>query len=197
MKDFDIRIALKGRLLFHYAKDPYTRILDELGLRHGAARIDIAVINGLIHGFELKSDYDTLQRLPAQVNIYNSVLDRVTLVVGQRHLKKATSLIPTWWGIKLVESGSQGVIRFIEVREAQENTYQDILAVSKLLWREEALSLLEEFGEAEGVRSKPRARIYEKLIDVVEPNQIRCRVRHQLRTRLNWRVVEQRTLSDG
>src|SRR5215212_6095693 len=98
MKDFDIRIALKRTLLSRYAKNPSARIFDELGLRHGAARVDIAVISGLIHGFELKSDYDTLQRLPSQVKIYNSVLDRITLVVGQRYIDKATALIPEWWG---------------------------------------------------------------------------------------------------
>ena len=197
MKDFEIRSALKRRLSYHYSKDPSTRILDELGLRHGAARIDIVVINGLIHGFELKSDFDTLQRLPTQVNIYNSVLDQITLVVGHRHIKQATSLIPEWWGIQLVEPGVHGGVCFIEVRKPQENIYQEILAVSKLLWREEALSLLEEAGKAEGVRSKPRLRIYEKLIETVEADLIRCRVRQQLRTRMNWRSAEQHTLNDG
>lgn len=196
MKDFEIRTALKLRLSYRYAEDPSTRILDELGLRHGAARIDIAVINGLIHGFELKSDFDTLQRLPSQVDIYNSVLDQITLVVGHRHIEHATRLIPEWWGIQLVEPGVRGGVCFIEVRKPQENICQEILAISKLLWREEALSLLEEAGQAEGVRSKPRAKIYEKLIESVEADLIRCRVRHHLRTRINWRFVEQRMSND-
>jgi hypothetical protein len=65
-KDGHLRIALKRRLLTRYSDHPSTLILEELGLKHGAARIDIAVVNGDLHGYELKSDSDTLSRLPRQ-----------------------------------------------------------------------------------------------------------------------------------
>lgn len=196
MKDIDLRNALKRKLRSCYADDPSTLIVDELGLRHGIVRVDVAVINGLIHGFELKSDRDTLQRLPRQMRVYNSVLDHMTLVVGQRYLDIATSLIPEWWGIMLAETGESGDLDLTEVRKPQNNLFQDIVAVSKLLWRDEALSLLEEFGKAEGVRWKRRSMIYERLAEVADPDLIRHRVRHQLRTRTSWRSAEQQT-SDG
>src|SRR6266550_991942 len=101
MNDHQLRRALKSKVLARYAKDPDTRIVDELGLRHGIARVDIAVVNGIIHGYELKSDKDNLKRLPHQVTIYSSVLDKVTLVVGIRHALEATELVPDWWGIKI------------------------------------------------------------------------------------------------
>lgn len=190
MKDYHIRTALKNNLQSRYAKDPSTLIVDELGLRHGAARVDVAVINGTIHGYELKSDCDTLGRLPSQVKIYNSVLDRVTLVIGKRHLEEGTKLVPEWWGIKLAELGARGGMRFTEIRRPRINPFQDILAVCKLLWREEALTLLEELGEAEGVRWKPRAAIYARLAQVGAPDLIRSRVRHQLRNRTHWRSAK-------
>lgn len=195
MKDIDIRDALKRKLQSGYADDPSTLIVEELGLRHGIARVDVAVINGVIHGFELKSDRDTLRRLPSQMTVYNSVLDRITLVVGQRYMDIAMSLIPEWWGIMLAEMVESGY-HLTEVRKPQDNLFQDIVAISKLLWRDEALSLLEEIGEAEGVRWKRRAVIYERLAEVADPDLIRFRVRHQLRTRTSWRSVEQQT-SDG
>jgi hypothetical protein len=197
MKDCHIRTALKSKLLSRYAKDPSTLIVDELGLRHGAARIDVAVINGVIHGFELKSDCDTLNRLPSQVKIYNSVLDRITLVVGNRHLEKGISLVPDWWGIKLAEPCARGAIRFTEIRRPQGNPFQDIIAVCKLLWREEALTLLEELDRAEGVRRKPRAMIYAKLAEAGDPDLIRSRVRHQLRSRTHWRSATEQVSSGG
>jgi len=40
-------------------------MLHELGILNGATRIDIAVITGQIEGYELKSERDTIQRLPA------------------------------------------------------------------------------------------------------------------------------------
>ncbi len=190
MKDCHIRAALKHKLQSRYAKDPFTLIVDELGLRHGVARVDVAVINGVIHGYELKSDCDTLNRLPSQVKVYNSVLDRITLVVGKRHLQEGTKIVPEWWGIKLVERGVRGGMRFTEIRRPRSNPFQDILAVCKLLWREEALTLLEELGEAEGVRSKPRAAIYARLAGIGDPDLIRYRVRHQLRSRTHWRSAK-------
>jgi hypothetical protein len=190
MKDCHIRTALKSKLFSRYAKDPSTLIVDELGLRHGAARVDVAVINGVIHGFELKSDCDTLNRLPLQIKIYNSVLDRITLVSGSRHIEKGISLVPDWWGIKLAELGSRGAIRFTEIRRPQANPIQDILAVCKLLWREEAITLLEELDTAEGVRRKPRAAVYAKLAEAADPDLIRSRIRHQLRSRTSWRSAE-------
>src|SRR5204862_2293677 len=132
-----------------YAKAPDTRILDELGLRHGIARVDIAVINGIIHGYELKSDKDNLKRLPHQIQIYSSVLDKVTLVVGMRHAHEATKLVPDWWGIKIARVGTRGALDFESFRTARMNPSLDPLSVCKLLWRDEALTLLNELGEAE------------------------------------------------
>src|SRR5690242_17854466 len=66
LRDRDVRKALKSKLLREHIADPRTLVLDELGLRHGACRVDIAVVNGSMHGYEIKSDSDTLERLPSQ-----------------------------------------------------------------------------------------------------------------------------------
>ncbi len=187
MNDPQLRCAVKRKILARYADDPYTRIFDELGLRHGAARIDIAVVNGIIHGFELKSERDTLKRLPRQVQMYNSVLDRVTLVVASRHADEATRIVPEWWGIKIAAMSPTGALEFSDCRAARDNPSPDILAVSKLLWRQEALTLLDEFGEAERLRYKPRALVYGRLAEVADLDTVRERVRRQLKFRETWR----------
>jgi hypothetical protein len=197
MNDHQLRQALKSKVLARYAKDPDTRIVDELGLRHGAARIDLAVVNGIIHGFELKSDKDNLKRLPHQATIYNSVLDKVTLVVGTRHAKEAMKLVPDWWGIKVATMGSRGGFEFTDVRRARANPSVDSLSVSKLLWRNEALALLVELSEADCVRHKPRAFIYAHLAAIADSALIRERVRHQLKFRTDWRPVSQQMSGDG
>ena len=74
MNDHQLRRALKSKVLARYAKDPDTRVVEELGLRHGLARVDVAVVNGIIHGYELKSDKDNLKRLPHQIQVYSSEL---------------------------------------------------------------------------------------------------------------------------
>jgi len=194
MNDHQLRQALKWKVLARHMKDPNTRIVEELGLRHGVARIDIAVVNGLIHGYELKSDKDNLKRLPHQIAIYNSVLDKVTLVVGRRHRAQAVELVPDWWGIKIATMGPRGGFRFFDIRRARANPSPDPLSVSRLLWRDEALSLLDELGEAESVRHKTRAVVYAQLAEVADLASIREKVRLQLKSRTTWRVDQQRKL---
>jgi hypothetical protein len=56
MLDKDVRQAVKTKILKDHMNDPSTLVIDELGLDYGRNRIDIAVINGEMHGYELKSD---------------------------------------------------------------------------------------------------------------------------------------------
>ncbi len=187
MRDGDIRTALLRRLDRRHSHDPETLILQELGLRHGAARVDIAVVNGSLHGYELKSDSDSLERLARQARVYGSVLDRVTLVVGRRHAEAAMQMVPDWWGVHVAEMGPRGGVLFSSVRRARNNPSQDPVAVAKLLWREEALELLHQLGAEKGFRSKPRAALYARLAEVARPEEIRSSVRDRLRGRTGWR----------
>lgn len=190
--DAIIRSAIRKNLQLTLQKEradfSKVKIIEELGITHGAARIDLAVVKGEIHGYELKSDLDTLYRLPEQMRIYNSVLDRVTLVVGKKHLFEAIKLVPEWWGITIakIKNYDEGV-SFYEIRQADSNPEQDSILVASLLWREEALSLLESLGEARGVRSKNRSVLYEKLASVLDRDTLKRMVRECLCTRVDWR----------
>lgn len=195
--DHQIRGALLESLFAAYQKDPDTIILQELGLRHGATRVDLVVVNGCLHGFEVKSDRDTLKRLPRQVKMYSEILDYVTLVVGRRHADKAQQTIPSWWGVKLAHCNPDGTVHIEDLRKPTPNPCPDGLAISKLLWREEALALLEELGAADGVRSKPRRVVYERLAEAVPLDALRLRVRYQLRSRTDWRSAEQQESCGG
>lgn len=186
MNDRELREAVKRKLLGRRLRDPGTLVLEELGLRHGSGRIDLAVVRGTIHGFELKSDLDNLSRLPHQIQIYNSVLDKVTLVAGVRHVDEVRALVPAWWGVTLARVGGRGAIVFSELRRARINPLIDMLSVCKLLWRDEALEFLTELGKERGVRSKPRAFLYERLVEVTSLDEIRERVCRQMRCRQKW-----------
>ncbi len=187
MKDSHLRGALIRRLTSRHSNDPEALILEELGLRHGAARIDVALVNGFLHGYELKSDSDSLARLSRQERVYSSVLDRVTLILGHRHAEQAVSMVPGWWGIQVAKMGPRGGIQFASLRRARNNPSLDIAAVVKLLWRDEALSLLRNLGAEAGLHSKPRAAIYSRLTEVAHSDVIRTEVRRRLRNRTDWR----------
>ena len=186
--DLIIRSALKKKLERHHAQDKELRIIEELGVRHGTARIDVVVINGIMHGYEIKSDRDTLERLPEQMNEFNDVFDKLTLVVGKRHLYDAVNLIPDWWGIMVVKINAKNKVIFHTIREAEDNQKQVGISIARLLWREEALQILEEHDQADGVRSKPREFVYQRLADVLEADVLKERVRKTLLVpREEWR----------
>src|ERR1700722_14688560 len=62
-RDSDIRRVLLADLYQIYGDKEQDLIVEEFGCN--SARTDIAVINGSLHAFEIKSDSDTLDRLPS------------------------------------------------------------------------------------------------------------------------------------
>ena len=84
ISDLDIRPALYTMLRQSHAGEAQTVFIQELGICQGLARIDIAVVNKVLHGYEIKSDRDSLRRLPSQVEMYSKVVDKATIVVGYR-----------------------------------------------------------------------------------------------------------------
>jgi hypothetical protein len=180
---------LDKELLRYRKQGRDVQIFEELGVQHGTARIDIALVNGIMHGYEIKSDCDTLHRLPEQVEEFNAIFDKITLVVGKRHLYQAMHIIPDWWGVTMAKVDVDKGVYFQTIRKAETNQNQKGVSIARLLWRSEALSILEEQNEAEGVRSKPREFIYNRLADVLEIDIIKERVRKTLLvSRGNWRV---------
>lgn len=195
--DLIIRSALKVDLEGRHAKDKKVRIIEELGVCHGTARIDIAVVNGIMHGYEIKSDQDTLQRLPEQMNVFNSVFDKVTLVVGKSHLYGAINMVPDWWGVMIAKVDADGSVIFNLIREGENNKQQDGVSVARLLWREEALRILEKAGKANGLYSKPRDCIYEKLSTVFDQETLGEKVRETIFVRSDWRPDAPLILNGG
>ena len=173
--------------------DPDTLVVDELGLLNGGARVDIAVVNGTVHGYELKSASDTLARLPKQIAAYCAVLDYVTLVVAANHANAALEVVPDWWGILIATMNTAGEVELKAQRSARENPSVDPKALARLLWRDEALEELERRGLADGVRSKPRREVYAKLTATVPLSDLRAVVRRQLKRREGWRADRVRT----
>lgn len=173
-----IRQALKIKIRSDHKSDP-ALVIEELGVQHGLARADIAAVNGIMHCYEIKSDKDTLLRLPKQIKAYNAVFDRVTLVVGFSHIYEAMEIIPDWWGITIAKETDNGVA-FSEIRQSEINLSRDSRSLARLLWRGEALAILEELDQASGYRSKPRSVIYDKLIETITIDDLSERVKKTL-----------------
>ncbi|UDF20134.1 sce7726 family protein [Rhodococcus qingshengii] len=186
MRDIDVRTALHAQLAVEHADElDDTLIVDELGLC-GEARVDVAVINGALSGFELKSAKDNLRRLPRQVDVYSQVLDLAVLVVAENHLADAREIIKPWWGLTVAQSSGSEVLLSVE-RSPRVNRSVDAMSLAQLLWREEALEELTIRDADRGVRSKPRWAVWTRLTEVVEVDELRTVVRQKLKARQSWR----------
>lgn len=187
VSDRDIRTPLLKSLEKEHGNYSDTRIIEELGLCQGSARVDVAVVNGYLHGYEIKSESDSLKRLPAQVDYYSKVLDRVTLVASESHISKVEKLIPDWWGV-CVAQRNRGTISLKPVRGDADNSEVDPYALVQLLWRDEALNILRKNDLAKGYSNKPRRILWDRLVDHFSLSEMKQVVRRHLKFRSNWRV---------
>lgn len=185
MGDREVRERL-CRDLRTWHPDPGTLFVDEFDLG-GLVRVDVAVVNGELWGYEIKSAQDTLRRLPTQVEIYSKVLDFAALVVAEQHHKHALGLLPDWWHVYIATEATADGVVLIEARKGSRNADVDPLHLAQLLWRDEALAELTERGLDHGVRSKPRRAVWERLVEVFELPELQRVVRSRLKSRVGWR----------
>lgn len=161
-------------------------LVQELGLLQGSSRVDVAVVNGCVHGYEIKSDADTLERLAGQIDAYSRVLHFVTLVVTKKHASAARPRVPRWWGIAIAEHGTDGV-SITQRRRARRNPRLDGLALAQLLWRDEVIEILRGLGAERGLMRGPRMAMWQALVETLPPDELTVRVCMQLRSRGDWR----------
>ncbi len=173
MNDAQIRSSFHRKKLRRHHVAPDTLVLDELGLKHGRFRADIAVINGHLIGYEIKSDDDSLRRLTTQIDAYNAVFDRATAVVGQCHLAQVTKLAPSWWGIIVATDGQRGAVHFRTIRKAASNPSTDAFAVAQLLWRNEAEEELVKQGFSGRILAQKRSILYRELVSTLDGSELR------------------------
>lgn len=188
MRDQDVRAAVHHKLLKESHLDPECLVIDEFSISLGASRADIAVVNGVLHGYELKSEFDSLERLPLQIKHYSAVMDKVTLVVAEKHLDGALKLIPDWWGVKTVSVGPKGAILIKHKRGEKLNRNFDSLMLAQLLWKDECIDVLQRWGCSKGFKSKPRYELWNVVADTLSASDLRFEVRTALKKRVDWKV---------
>ena len=190
MNDAEIRQNFHRKRLRRQHAQKDTLVIDELGLNHGRGRADIAVVNGNLVGYEIKSNKDSLSRLKEQIKSYSAVFDKVYIVVGDRYVNSIRSHIPRWWGVVLSVKGPRGAVNFNTVRKARTNKNIDPISVAQLLWRNEAEEILRQKKLPSRILRQPRAVLYENLVDTVNICELRKLVREYFKKRGNWRCPE-------
>lgn len=186
-RDSGIRALLLPFIREEHTGHPDLICLEEFAIYGGANRADVAALNGCSHGYEIKSERDTLERLRSQVDAYSAVFERATLVCAPRHLEHTRPIVPEWWGIVEVRCSGSPSEPLRRIRNSQLNPSPSGVSIASLLWREELLELLSRLGLDGGVRSKPVDALVTRLAINIKTDRLSSYVREILRARGDWR----------
>lgn len=185
MKDIDIRKPLIEKIV-HLNEGHDYRIIPEMAVCDGLSRVDIAVANGNLFGYEIKSDADTLDRLPQQQEFYNKTFDKVFVVVGEKYQPIIEKVIPDWWGVYAAFYDKNGNVLFKQVRRGRKNNAISPESLLELLWRSEIESLLKDHGYS-GLSGKNRRILRQIAVEGLPVKVIRDYTRETLKKRADWR----------
>ena len=186
-----IRTFLHDWLSQQHGDERDTVIIDEMGIRQGKTRIDVALVNGQLHGYEIKSERDSLRRLRTQAASYNMVFDCMTLVCGEKHVLEAMEAIPPWWEVLKVVHTDQGPF-FESVRRGVNNPSRSARALVEFLWLEEAMALMAQRHSLRGLRGKPRTVVWDRICDMFSLEEIAGVVRGHLKATAGLRGHRER-----
>lgn len=117
LDDPDIRTAV----IKHFLRYKDVSIFEEFTTYSGRARADIVAINGHLNGIEIKSDFDSLHRLPKQIEEYNRTFERNYLIVGERWTPVVEQEVPTFWGIAVARRNRLGKVNIRFIRQPKKN----------------------------------------------------------------------------
>lgn len=192
-RDIDIRKVLLTDLSQIYSDKEHDLIVEEFGCN--SARTDIAVINGALHAFEIKSDSDSLDRLPSQIEAYQGVFEYITLVCGRRLLDRARATIPKWWGIQKAEY-KNGQIILRTLRAPRLNPRQDALALARMLWKIEALACLRKHGHKTVTTKHSAEEVSRVLAEQIPLSVLTNEVRQAIKIRGGSGFAKRSSLND-
>jgi hypothetical protein len=180
------RTEIKERL----SQSSKARVVDEFQILRGQGRIDVALIDDALHGYEIKSASDNLERLPSQQAMYGKVFERITLVADESHVQEAVKMVPKQWGLIVV--GMKDCKPYADTLwPARRNQDLDKLALAQLLWRDEVFELMEYFDLASGLKTANRKTLWRHISTRLTLEQLKAFVCFKLRTRKDWKSDQQ------
>jgi hypothetical protein len=178
--DAQIREAIHQEIRM---RRPSTIVVDELKVCNGNSIVDLAILGkSLLHGIEIKSDKDTLNRLSDQAADYSKVFDFMTIVLGRTHYEKAVKIIPEWWNVWVADYENETVL-LSEIRKGRRNWNIDSFSLSQFFWREEAIEIMAKEGILDGMKTKRKWLLWDKIATSLSTQSIYSHVKDTLQDR--------------
>lgn len=146
LNERDIKAALIDKLFDRGMLDDAV-LINEMVVANWNRRADLAVANGRLYAFEIKSDLDTLSRLEGQVSAYLGRFDKVIVVTTAKFSSTIASSVPEHVEIwEVSRNHREQAIGFRVIRRGltREITCRDML--SGFLLKRELVSFLKSEG---------------------------------------------------
>lgn len=109
MREAQIKAALIDALFADGFIDQETIVISELPVKSWSRRADLVLANGRLLGFEIKSKFDKIDRLAAQLDAYTDALEGVSIVIAEKHLKGALEIAHENVGVFVIQEADTNV----------------------------------------------------------------------------------------
>ncbi|MFJ3114905.1 sce7726 family protein [Pseudomonas protegens] len=116
-------------------------VINEMVVANWARRADLALANGRLYGFEIKSEFDSLKRLPGQIESFRRHFDKVTVVAASKFVPEIVRSYPVEVGVLEVYLKS-GRVTLRQVRAGRIEEVKEQQVIASLITRAEIERLL-------------------------------------------------------
>lgn len=134
--------ALVSKILLGRHSLNTAQVLSEF--RAGPSKADLVILNGTSTAYEIKSDYDSFDRLPGQLDSYLSIFDKIYLVTSEKQVCRAQRELPSRVGI--IELTMQHTLRCHRAAVSNANNIVPEVLFDSLRHEEYCSIIKSEFG---------------------------------------------------
>lgn len=129
--------AIKTLLQAKLAASPHGKeaaFISEMFIDDFSRRADLVMANGKLAAFEIKSEFDSLDRLDGQIKSYVRLFEQVTVVCAPKHISGVQDKVPEEVGIwTLTQTNSFKIIRHAKyVRQKIQSIWLSFLPVDEI-----------------------------------------------------------------
>lgn len=184
MREKELRDAFKEWYVYAY-DDPNTLYLEELGIRRGRCIVDVVYMDEVeFIGVELKTKYDTLKRLPKQLELMSTVFDHPMVCMHEKHLPEYSKMKNTEH-VNLFSYNDAG--EFELIFRGIENPKLKKKAMLELLWVRELLKVMTKYDvvKEKNIRKHSLCKALGKEMTL---RQVRFEIVNTMKNRVDWRT---------
>jgi len=119
-------------------------------------KADMVLLNGTSNAYEIKSEFDSIDRLERQVQAYRMIFDRIHVITSERQIEKVITAVNEDIGVMVLTN--RNTLRTIRSGDSLKSRIEPSVVFDSLRRNEYIRILIKRFGSIPDV---PNTRIYE------------------------------------